>query len=928
MYFSPLFVFSSIFIILIQFSNEEIETTEIHNFTTNSITWKKSVEYIYYIDISNYSVGDENVLQLLNEDREIIKNLIIYEIDESILKNNNNNNNKIEDIKDMIIINNITNHMLKKYRSTIKKYYYEIIFQKKENQNNFVIYVKPNLSIDKTNVLFYLSKPVGQYNFNREDIDDGNYFNETFDMDGFIETFYKFNFKNISLENANIIFYVDDKLVSCFYKDYISTDTIRGRIFIIEKKSTNESNHSVYLALLGEAKKTKIKIALDYHDIKYSYKTSKERNSFYVEKLNCKNDYYIYENNNFISESATYHLKITPFYGDYKLIYYDKINGPTISDIFEPNNEIIITEKVKRIKNKVNILKLSCKTPTLLHFQYLKEYAIKNITEGIEIISLMDFNLYMNNYIFADDDSKKYRFYFGIITESELYNITDVNVNMGLNEQSWLYLTNNKSKTKYNSEITYDIYYDKSFTKNIYSFQTLGSVYLKIFLISNQYYKNVVSGLTKITSETNAIAFKIRKDIFFDYFIMKLYSHDYTKNISCNYELKIVESKDIINGKVMVGINGIQIFQKKEIILKFSNPYDKFDSRIKDDDYVFLLVSFNTTNTNEEFYPLYVDIRYYYNNQIINIKKMKPYTLLSQKEYQIFGDSNNKENNKVLLNINKCNITKDYYIKTYYENYNNYIAEEKISGNRNIILHDNLFNNTKFLLYSNNSTTDMDLDNSNNTKNSLLQASYYKNDDIYMNYFSINESLFNSIKITKDYKISYKDNLMTITLIWNDYITNKNIIKNLQVNYSLYILPQDSPISTICQMSLIPPNISIIGTNKSSHKLPKGKYKIGIIASVINDEFPITTFYDFSNINVPQRINIFIIIIFGIIIILVIAIIICIFCKKKTKVDDLRDLRLSKGAGMLSMASLFDNEEEDKILIGKDNSDDDNIKNK
>ena len=309
------------------------------------------------------------------------------------------------------------------------------------------------------------------------------------------------------------------------------------------------------------------------------------------------------------------------------------------------------------------------------------------------------------------------------------------------------------------------------------------------------------------------------------------------------------------------------------------------------------------------------------------MEKSKPYTLLSQKEYQIFGDSNNKENNKVLLNINKCNITKDYYIKTYYENYENDIAEEKISGSRNIILHDNLFNRTKFLLYSNNSTTDMDLDNSNNTKNSLLQASYYKNDDIYMNYFSINESLFNSIKITQDYKISYKDNLMTITLIWNDYITNKNIINNLQVNYSLYILPKDSPINTICQMSLIPPNISIIEKNKSSHKLPKGKYKIGIIASVINDEFPITTVYDFSNINVPQRINIFIIII-GIIIILVIEIIICKLFKKNKKGGDLRDLRLSKGAGVISMASLFDNEEEDKILIGKDSSDDDNINNK
>ena len=649
MHFSHIFVIS-IFLNLLKYSKEEITKTEIKNFTTEIITWNKAKEYIYYINISDYNVGDENVLQILNEDREILKNLMISEIDESILSNNN------EDIK---ILNNLTNQLLKKYRTKTKQYYYEIIFKKREGQNNFVIYINPNLEINKTQVNFYLSKPIEQYNLYRENIDNENIFVETFNMDSNIETFFKFNIRNISLSNANIVFFVDNKLVSTFYKDYISLDEIKDRIFILEKNSTNELNHSIYLSLLGEMKKIKIQIVLDYHDIKYYYKSTEERNSFYIEKINCKNDLYIFETNNCILEPS-YHLQITPFYGDYKLIYYDNILTTKISDIFIPSNEVIVTEKIKKIKTKFNILRLSCKTPTFLRIQYLKEYSIKNVTEGIEIISYMSFNRYEDNYILADDPSKKYKFYFGINGESESNNKI-IKVNLFMKNLPMTFLTNDQNQTQYSNEAIFDIFYDKSFKKNIYEFQTHSDVYLKTYLISNQYYKNIVSGLTEITSETKAIAFKVRKDIIFDFFIMKLYSDDPIKNISCSYELKIVESKYIEKGKVMVGFNEIGKFQKNNIFLKFSNPYNKFDSKIKNEDYVFLLISFN--NTNEDYYPVYTDIRYYYNDQIINIEESKPNILLSQKEYQIFGDSNNHEKNKVLLNINKCNITKDYYIK-------------------------------------------------------------------------------------------------------------------------------------------------------------------------------------------------------------------------------------------------------------------------
>ena len=267
-------------------------------------------------------------------------------------------------------------------------------------------------------------------------------------------------------------------------------------------------------------------------------------------------------------------------------------------------------------------------------------------------------------------------------------------------------------------------------------------------------------------------------------------------------------------------------------------------------------------------------------------------------------------------------MNKTYFMKSYYEDDKNLIGEDKIKEKRNLLFYDNLFNNTRFILYSNNSSN---TSSNSNYSNSLKQASYYENGDLYMNYFTLEESLFNSIKITKDYSITHKDNRNKITLKWNNYISNKKIINDLKVNYSLYILPITSPINTVCQMSLIPPNTSLINKNSLKIGLSKGKYKIGIIASVINDEFPVVTFYDILNLNVPARINIFLIIIIVIIICVIIFIIVLsLYCKKKSK--NMEDIRLSRMSHMISMAKIlgYDNEQEEEILK---NDEEDNLKN-
>lgn len=905
-----------IFIDLIKYSKENITITKIENFTSNILTWNINESYIYYIDIQEYKVGEENVLQILHENKTILTNTIILEIDESFLNDNN-----IDNIK---VLDNITHKNIIKYRDRKSQNYLEIVFNKIENKNNYVLYIIPNVPKNVTQVFFHLSTPIPQFNIYKDHIDNGNVFNETFYIDNKIEKFFKFNLKNISLQNANVIFFVNDNYISDFYRNTISTNLIKGRIYILEKNSTIQLNHTIYLALLGEIGKTTIQIFLDYHDIKYSYVKLNDGNSFYFEQLNCKKDFYIinhYDNNN--NYKKPFNLQIIPLYGDYKLTYYDNIQN--VTELFEPNNEMNVTEKIKNLTNNYyySILKLSCKTPTLLKLKYVQIDFINNInmTDGKEITTFMNYNYFKNNYIVANDPSRIYKFYFGIIGESEFYNETQITLFLGGHSD---YLTTipikiSKGQTYYRKK---DIYYEKNVKDNKLEFQVYVGAYIKAYLISNQYYENIVSGLTKINSETKAISFKVRKDVIFDYFVMKSYSHNH-KKFNCEYELKIVEPEYIENGKVMLGIDGIQEF-KKEIIVKFNNPYGKFNSRIKEEDYVYLLVSFNIKK--EDFYPIYIDIRYYSNNKIINIEQSEPKILLIQKEYKIFGDKNINEKNKILLNINKCNSTKDYFIKNYYENNDNIIIEEKISKNRNIIFYDNIFNNTNLLLYSND-VTDIKTDN-NNLKNPILQATYYENGDLYMNYFSINESLYDLIKITNDYKISYKDNRKTITFSWNDYISNKDIINNLQVNYSLFILPVNSPINTVCQMSLIPPNITIINNNRFEYELSKGKYKVSIIASVKNNEFPIITFYDWLNIDVPKRINFLIIIYISIgVVVLIIGIVLIIFCKKKIKKDDINNIRLSRDSRMISMAKFLGyDEQEEKVLINNEENDD-NIMN-
>ena len=905
-----------IFLNLIILSNQKYNIQKINNYSVTSLYWNISEKYIYYIDIQEYNIGDENVFQIESENDDIIRKLYSFEINETIkdIEEKDITENDIQRIR------NISGKYTIKRRLSTKKYYYEGIFKKiSEKQKYFVVLFQPNLeNYYYIKVDFRLYKPIPNFYIYKNDIDNGYIFSQIFYMDSKIEHFFKFNFINISLSEANILFYVKDPSVSNFYINKIDSDYKKVNLFCIEKNSTNELNHTIYVSFIGEAQSTKLQIVLDYHDIKYFYSNRRDDISLYIERLNCKKDFYIIESYfQFKPNDFTYYFYITPFYGDYELSYYDNFDGNSINDIFKPNKEIKIGKKIQKIVSFFNIIKMSCNTSTLIKLEYLSKLRIRNLTDGIEINTFLPQDRYEDKYINIDDINKKYKLFFEILEAEDSRETTYVNVEF---RDKYYYLCIKEDDIK--KYLTIPFYYEKERDKNFYTIQTyIGGGFVKLYLISNLYYKNIIEGLTKIKNETKAIAFKLRRDITFDYFIFKAYSHNKEYTISCNYELKIVASSDIENGKVLVGMNPILQRPKTEIILQFNNPYNKYYSRINETETVYLLASFIVPEEKKKVtYPIYTDIRYYYNDKIINIKNAEPKILLTQKEYKLSGDKNFTENNKIILNINKCNKDKTFSLKSYYQNDKNIIGEEEIIEKRTLLAYDNLYDTIKFVLSSNDTSN---IINNEPDSNNILQASYYEKGDLYMNYFSLNETLLNEIKLNEDFTISYKDNRKEITFNWKNYIIdNNNLIDDLKVNYSLYILPKSSPINTVCQMSLIPPNTSLINKDKYIINLSKGKYKVGIMASVVNEEFPMVTFYDILDLNVPRRINFnLIIIIVSSAISLIIFIILCIYCKKKSKNNNNIRISSARDSKMISMAKFFgyDEEEDEEILNNDDN---------
>ena len=823
--------------------------------------WQGNDCHEYYINITDYNLYEENIFEIsTTKELDIIRQGQIY----TLLTNLT--------IDEITYNSIIPKDLYKKQNNSYKidpltgDTFFFMPFQKtSHNQKYFIILISPIQSSNEV-VYYSISKRIPTIKIKQ---DENKMFSQILNSTNDTHLYYKFELdQNINLTKNNLFVFIDDISKSIFLTNLSSLISYNSKMFIIEKNKS--SNISEFFVGIKNREKKKINITVNIYENDFFYLNGEERLSqkIYFERLSCNNKYYIIENYYNSNENLRKFLIVNRFYGNFSLKYYNSIRNINFEEYETKENGTEIINKIEIIEESLNIFILSCKTPSSFTFEFFSDDVKANLLEGEQCKTYLEPNTIFDtiNLKILNGNYNKYLFYLTIF---DIKNETSLNYIFDSNKYK------NQIKLEYPKlSVTEIIYSD--ITDNIQiKLSTDNGAFIYYYLTSNRLFYNIVEGETFIEDKNKSnLALKIKKDYSFDYITFEAES-EYEK-MSLNYELKIINLENIDNNRIFAPLPEInKKSESNKINFHVSNPYNKFDSSIEDDNkyYFYLLINF----PNIKKYPIYVNVKYIYNKNITKLKQNEYEIIKPGNEYEISGDKNYLLKNKIYFNINKCDCSKNYSFTNYYENTKNIIIQNNIINNREKYLTDNLYSNSKFIIKE-----------ESNDKNEYKEdkffypANYYNKGDIYLNYFLVNEQLYNSIEITNDFSIKYKDKIRTTNLFWNEYII-KNKTEHILTNYSIYILPKESPVNTICQLSLIPSNISILNSTNIDINIEEGNYKIAIVASVIDKEFPIITMYDILNLNVSKRINI-ILIVFSILIVLSIIVIILYFYFRKKRI--------------------------------------------
>jgi hypothetical protein len=231
------------------------------------------------------------------------------------------------------------------------------------------------------------------------------------------------------------------------------------------------------------------------------------------------------------------------------------------------------------------------------------------------------------------------------------------------------------------------------------------------------------------------------------------------------------------------------------------------------------------------------------------------------------------------------------------------------------ILIDNIYYKSKIVFYE-----ESELKSDKINDSFIYPASYFNKGDISLNYFLIESSILKELKFTRDFNINY-ENETDIKISWKKYVyreSNGNKI-NIPTNYSIYILPKNSIVNTMCQLFLIPSNKSIINKTEIKIDLNEGQYKIAIIATVIDKEMPFEIMYNILELNVNKKTNTTLIIILSLLGAMIIILIIffifrkkIILCRRKNISDNINVINLDNSMSEFSDEDDYESEKNKK----------------
>ena len=891
-------------------NNESIIPKELIHGKIQNASWEMGKFYEYYINISNYELNEENILEIYGINYEIYSSdiLLYFSLvnvnDIELIKNGSIKPNIDKDIYPMVSQN-------QKFDFFLKESYLFIPFKKTSFSQNFLIILIENIYFDEFQTSVYIPKRIPTINIEQINSNNVEVCSKKIEVRDDIRLYYKIDIKKINLLRNNIYFYInqfenEEQILEVnYYTNLSSLQNSDFNFYIIQKNNSNISEIILGIKSKNNYNKEKyvnLSIRIDDNLFYHIYSKKRENKKIYVENLNCDKDLFIIEDYLQIGNSKSKYLILDKLYGNYSLNYLP------ITDLnfenYEINNETDIYDYIFELDGLLNVYILKCVTPSAFHFEiFSEEDTPEDLYLGQDIKTFFYESEYYYDYIYLNfyNDSHKYK-----------VNVRIMDSNSTVNRSLFClfrnqYINREVEIIEPDNECT-EIYYANYFASYPYfRIGTFYDIFVEYFFTSNHLIQNIAEGRTKLDTFPSNTALKIRKDAFFDYISIEVRCEEDIKGL---YELKLINSYENIEEELntlMVGLPKIMMPVSHAFNLKISNPYDKFD-QIADinnlDNNFYLLFTFNKTK------PVYLNIEYIYTENIIDLPPIKSVIIIPQKEYEIYSYNENYEiQDKILFNINKCNNLVNYTFINYYENKNNIIKETQIKDSHQEILIDNIYYRSKILL---NKESEEEKDNS-----TIYPAEYYNKGDILINYFLIESSILKELKFTSDFNIIYEngDSWNNIILSWKKYISreSKNFKIDIPTNYSIYILPKNSIVNTMCQLFLIPSNKSIINKTQIEIDLNEGQYKIAIIAIVIDSEIPFEIMYNILELNVIKETNTTLIILLSLLGAMILILILFMIFRKKI-LFALKRRRLSENIieNDINKNILQDNEEKEE----------------
>ena len=904
-------------------TNLEISPKELIHGVTQGEIWEIGQYYEYYIDISKYVLNEENIFEIYGLNTDIDSNdLEIYLLSTNISDDELIKNETIKpDTKDPKYKYQITSQNIKRDTLNIKNYFF-LPYKKTDSSQNFLIILIKN-RLFRIQTLFYISRRILSLDVEQKNPNIVEIYSALIEARNDIRLYYKINLEKVNLIKNNVYLLIDDEksgdnekdLEVVFYFNFSSLEKYDHNLLILEKNTKNISE--VFLGIKSQKNEDddeydilkqfyiKMQIRIDEKEFIYIEKSERTNTKIFIERMNCEKELFVIENYNTIYDKRDKFIISDKLYGNYSLKYYGALRNLNFED-YDENQGLELEEYIVYLKYISSIYKFKCITPSAFYLEIFTELDTpENLPLGHSIKTYLPYNYSQSNGINLQflNELTKYKVQFHILDY-----IPEINRTLIINIQ-----TQGQSQSISITEPQYyenKIFYYYKYQQN-FKFSTQYQMLLEYFFTSNNLFINIVEGRTRIGKYESNVALKIRKDIPFDYISLGATCRDVIYGF---YELKLINIIDLEEetNKLMVGLPQINLPDSFSVNLKFSNPYDKYDQTLdisNDKNSFYLILQFNILQN-----PVFLNIEYIYNENIVSIPPSKPEIIIPQKEYEIKFNSNDYQiKDKILFNINKCNNLANYTLINYYENNNNIIKETKLLDSHQIIEFNNIYKRSKLILNKD--------EGEEETKNQsiLFPAAYYNKGDIKLNYFSIESSILKELKFTSDLDITYEnESWSNIILSWKEYVyresNNKKI--NIATNYSIYILPKKSVVNTICQMFLIPSNKTIINSTQVNIELNEGEYKVAIIASVIDEEMPFENMYNIIELTVIKRINITLIVILSVLGLIVILLILIFIFRKKIALIFKRK-KLSKNINSLNInnsLSEYDELEENSEL--------------